>query len=134
MLSAPSSSGATCSAGRSKKERQKVSKDGFPTGMRGFEGALVGQLVSKDVERGEFVLRVAKVLSVEKNSKAQDIKSCLGRKITIRGVSNRYLDELLLFKTGSRMEVGAIHLQGEHLNFSIYAGKFKKVGNDSEPR
>ena len=102
--------------------------------MRGFEGALVGQLVSKDVERGEFVLRVEKVLAVSKNNKAQNTKSSHGRRITIRGISNRYLDELLLFKTGNRMEVGAIHLRGEYLSFSIYAGKFRKIGKDSELR
>lgn len=119
---------------RTEKKPDKVSEKGFPAGMRGFEGALVGQLVSKDVERGEFVLRVEKVLSESKNSKAQDIKSCRGRNITIRGISNRYLDELLLFKTGNRMEVGAIHIKGESLNFSIYAGKFRKVGRDNQPR
>jgi beta-lactamase regulating signal transducer with metallopeptidase domain len=93
------------------------SATGFPAGMRGFRGVLVGKLVSKDVEKGQFVVEAESAPRVWKQSKANSPKSCAGRQFTIQGVTGRFLDVLVVVKPGERLEFGAIHNRGENLDF-----------------
>jgi hypothetical protein len=112
---------------RSEKERREVSENGFPTGMRGFRGQLVGKVVRKDVEKGEVVIRVERVNRQYRNSKAKDPKCCIDREFAIHGITGgRNLDLLLLCNVGDRLQVAAIHNRDEYLDFAPDGG-LKKV-------
>ncbi|QDT82588.1 M56 family metallopeptidase [Gimesia chilikensis] len=99
------------------RDQKAGESTGFPAGMRGFRGILIGTLVSKDVEKGEFVFTADKVKRVWKKNGAKDTKSCEGRQFTVQGVSGKWLDVLLVLKPGDRLECEAFHNRGDHLNF-----------------
>lgn len=93
------------------------SESGFPAGMRGFRGIMIGELVSKDIEKGEFVFRAERVTRVWKQNKAADTDSCKGRRFAVRGVQGRFLDVLLSAQPGDTLEVEAFHNRGDALDF-----------------
>ncbi len=102
----------------SSSEPQKSSQTtGFPAGMQGFRGILRGQLVSRDLERGELVLKAEQVTRTWQENKAKDTESCRGRQFTVRRISDKWLDVLVNLKPGDRIEVEAFHNGGEHLDF-----------------
>ena len=92
-------------------------RDGFPAEMRGFNGMLAGKLVSKDVEKGTFVINVDAVPRVWRNSKARNPKSIVGRNVEVDGVSGKWLDVLLLVKKGETLECESRHDGGDRLTF-----------------
>lgn len=74
----------TLAAGESRTaagEARQVDK--LPQGMLGFRGMFAGKLVSKDVNRGTFVLSVTKMLRTWKESKAKDPQSAVGKSLNI---------------------------------------------------
>lgn len=93
----------------------KSSDAAFPA--RGFMGALVGQLIEKDVEKGTLVLQVDAVPRVWKNNKAAHPKALIGQKVEIEGIANRLLDVLLTTQVGETLEVAARHDNGTRLTF-----------------
>jgi hypothetical protein len=105
------------SAASSQSGERAQSEGGFPAGMRGFNGMVVGRLVKKDVERGTFVVNVDAVPSVWKNSKAENPKSIVKRNVEIDGVHGRWLDVLLLVKKGETLEFEARHDGEARLTF-----------------
>ncbi len=94
-----------------------ATKDGFPLGMRGFRGIMEGQLVSKDVEKGELVIRFQRATRVWRRNEAKDTESCKGESFTVRGISGKFLDTLLTMKPGDKLQVEAFHNGGKHLDF-----------------
>ncbi len=68
------------------------SEGGLPAGIRRFNGMVVGRLVSKDVEKGTFVVTVDAVPRVWRNSKAENPKSIIGKSIEIDGVFGKGAD------------------------------------------
>lgn len=93
------------------------SEGGFPTGLRGFNGMLVGRLVKKDVEKGTFVVAVDAVSRVWRNSKAKNPKSIVKHHVEIDGVFGKWLDVLLLVKKGETLEFEARHDGEARLTF-----------------
>ena len=93
------------------------SGSGFPEGMHGFNGMLVGKLVSKDVEKGTFVVSVDAVPRVWRNSKARAPKSIVKRNVEVDGVFGKWLDVLLVVKKGETLEFEARHDGEARLTF-----------------
>jgi hypothetical protein len=97
--------------------KAEAAATGFPEGMRGFRGMFTGTLVSKDVEKGEFVVKAERIDRVWPRNKATNTKSGEGREFTVRGVSGKFLDVLVQMKPGDRLQTEAFHNRGEHLDF-----------------
>jgi beta-lactamase regulating signal transducer with metallopeptidase domain len=93
------------------------SEEGFPAGMHGFNGMLVGRLVKKDVEKGTFIVAVDAVPRVWRNSKAESPKSIVKRNVEIDGVFGKWLDVLLVIKEGETLEFEARHDGEARLTF-----------------
>jgi hypothetical protein len=93
------------------------SDNGFPEGMEGFRGILRGKLVSRDVEKGELVIRAEKTTQVWKENRAKDTESCRGREFLVKRISGKWLDVLIGLKSGDTIEVEAFHNGGQHLDF-----------------
>lgn len=86
-------------------------------GAQKFNGMLVGRLVSKDVEKGRFIVAVDRVSRVWRNSKAENPKSLVGKTITVGNVTGKWLDVLLLVKPGETMEFECRHDGGDTMTF-----------------
>lgn len=102
------------------RERPAITKttpDELPDGIARFNGVLVGRVVSKDIEKGTFVLNVDAVPRVWRNSKAKNPKSLVGRNVEVDGVSGKWLDVLLVVKKGETLECEARHDGGSRLTF-----------------
>ena len=67
----------------------------FPPGLQGFSGMVIGRLVDKDVEKGEFTVEVQLVPRVWRNNKAENPKSAIGKTLKVDGVFGKFLDVLL---------------------------------------
>lgn len=89
----------------------------FPSGMQGFRGILKGQLISRDLEKGELVFRADQVTRTWKESKAGNTDSCKGRSFTVKRISGKWLDVLVSLKPDDTIEVEAFHNGGAHLDF-----------------
>jgi beta-lactamase regulating signal transducer with metallopeptidase domain len=92
-------------------------RTGFPDGLRGFSGQLVGQLISKDAEKGELKLKVYKVARVWRGNRATRPESAVGRTFLIDGISGKWIDSLITVKEGDGVEIEAKHVSGENLQF-----------------
>lgn len=95
----------------------KKTADELPQAVYRFNGMLVGRLVTKDVEKGTFVINVDAVPRVWRNSKAEKPKSLIGKNIQVDGVFGKWLDALLLVKDGETLECEARHDGGSGLTF-----------------
>ncbi len=105
-------------AARAASEEGRASEErGFPAGLRGFSGMVVGQLVEKDVEQGVLVMRVGQVLHVWKGNKASAPQAAKGRTLAVDGISGKWLDALLVLKPGDHFEIEVRHDKGERLTF-----------------
>lgn len=91
--------------------------DAAPAGLNGFRGILIGQLVSKDVERGTLVFKMEKVKRVWKQNKAPAPQQSVGKPLTVEGIAGKFLDTLLVLEVGDRIEVEAFHVRGSALTF-----------------
>ena len=95
----------------------KDEKMGVASSMQRFNGMLVGRLVSKDIEKGTFEVAVDRVSRVWRNSKADNPKSLVGKTVHVDGVTGKWLDVLLLVKTGETLEFECRHDGGERMTF-----------------
>jgi hypothetical protein len=99
----------------------KATPDPLPAGIEKFKGLLVGRLVSKDVEKGTFLVRIDAVPAVWPNNGADDPKSIVGKTVQMTGVFGRFLDVLVVARAGDTMEFECKHdgdrlvFPGEHL-------------------
>ena len=98
--------------------RREGEAPGLLEGFGGFQGILVGTIVSKAED--EFVLKVEKVSQSWRNSKARSPESLVGKdvEITLRRegrVNDRLARALAERKVGERVEVGAQHIEGNVL-------------------
>ncbi len=94
----------------------KSTPDELPKGINKFNGMLVGRMAAKDVERGTFVLQVDAVSRVWQNSKAQDPQSIVGKTVEVNGVFGKFLDVLVVTRTGETLELECQH-DGDRLKF-----------------
>ncbi|MCA9174192.1 MAG: hypothetical protein KDB14_06855, partial [Planctomycetales bacterium] len=97
--------------------RADQSAQELPSGAQRFSGMIVGRLAAKDVEKGTFILNVDAVPRVWKNSKAENPKSMVGKRLAVEGVFGKWLDALLLVKEGETLECEARHDGGANLAF-----------------
>ena len=96
---------------------QKRAEAAIPAGFRGFRGIFSGQLVSKDVEKGTLVVKVEKINRTWKQNKAENPESAFGHSLTVKGISGKWLDVLLVLEVGDRIEVEAFDNGAGHLDF-----------------
>jgi hypothetical protein len=89
----------------------------FPEGLKGFRGILVGTVVSTDVEKGVLVFKGESVQRTWPKNAAKNPASAKGKTLTVEGIAGKWLDTLLSFKPGDRIEVEAFHNGGEKLDF-----------------
>jgi hypothetical protein len=97
--------------------RRELDDDGFPVGMHGFRGILIGKLVDKDIEEGTLTFVAEEVKRVWRQNKATDLESCEGHTFVVEGISGRWLDVLIAIERDDRIEVEAFHNGSGHLDF-----------------
>jgi beta-lactamase regulating signal transducer with metallopeptidase domain len=90
--------------------------DELPAGMRQFNGMLVGRVTAKDVEQGTFIVHVDAVPRVWENSRAENPQSIVGKTVKVGGVFGKFLDVLVVTRTGETVEFECKH-DGEGLVF-----------------
>lgn len=106
---------------KDKKDRKKPGADDhgdLPDGIVGFRGMLVGTVVKK-LDVG-FVLKVAKIGKVWKQSKAKHPKAAIGKQLKLiipaeSKLSRRHRRTLRTLEPGDRVSVGAFHHEGDRL-------------------
>lgn len=94
-----------------------VDSASVPKSLHGFSGMLLGRLVARDVERGEFIVTIDYVPRVWKNNTAAEPRSAVGKTFVVEGVSGKWLDQLLLLQVGDTLAFEAQHLRGDRLRF-----------------
>src|SRR5262245_34082575 len=87
----------------------RTTPDEFPEGLKGFNGVLVGRLVTKDIEKGAFVVTIDAVSGVAPRNKAEKPKSAVGKTLAVDGLTGQALDRLLLINPGDTLYFTAIH-------------------------
>lgn len=91
--------------------------EAFPAGLRGFRGILRGQLVRRDLEKGELVFKADRATRTWPENRATDTQSCRGRELLVKRIAGKWLDVLVTLKPGDQIEVEAFHNGGQHLDF-----------------
>ena len=107
-------------AEKAKAESAKATESeswSIPDGLENFNGMLIGKLVSKDIEKGSFVVKVDYVSRVWRNNKAKRPRAAVGKTLRVEDVSGKWLDQLLLIRKGETMEFEAQHRGGDSLRF-----------------
>ena len=94
----------------------KTTADTLPEGVARFNGMLVGRLASKDIERGTFLVKVDAVSRVWENSQAENPQSLVGKTVEVNGVFGKFLDVLVVTRTGETVEFECKH-DGDQLKF-----------------
>jgi hypothetical protein len=102
---------------RDRLERAADSDGQFPDGLRGFSGHVAGELVSKDVEKGELVMKLNRVVHVWKPNKAKEPHSGIGKTFRVDGITGKFLDNLLVIKPGEFLKIEVNHVKGDDLTF-----------------
>lgn len=106
-------------------------KAALPEGLHGFSGHLLGKLISKDVEKGELVMHVNKLLHVWKNNKATKPEAVVDLTLKVGGIHGKALDVLVVLNPGDHFEIETKHVHGGDM---MYLGEgIKKVSAPSEP-
>ena len=91
--------------------------DRVPDGLRGFQGTLVGRLVSRQPDRGALVLEVRQVKDVWRGNRAGDPQSAIGKTLPIDGVFGKFIDVLTVLKPGDGIQIEVRHVKGDGLTF-----------------
>ncbi|WDI41640.1 M56 family metallopeptidase [Bremerella sp. P1] len=94
----------------------KTSPDELPAGIRKFSGMVVGQLATKDIERGTFVVQVDAIPRVWRNNGSENPKAIVGKTIEVSGVTGKFLDVLVIMRPGDTVEFECKH-DGDRLVF-----------------
>ncbi|WP_395718290.1 M56 family metallopeptidase [Prosthecobacter sp.] len=96
---------------------QESAKGGGGEVLNGFRGMFVGELISKDQEKGTLEVKIARISRVWKQNKAEHPEQAVGQTWKVNGVTGKWLDTLLTLKVGDQVEVEAFHHRGEELDF-----------------
>ena len=96
----------------------------LPEEFRGFQGAVVADIVKKDPETLELIVRVDRVLDTWKDNRAKQPKSIEGKQMMLAGFWQRK-EAYHELKAGDRIEVGMQHigLRSEHLTVAEFVRK-----------
>ena len=84
------------------KRGKNPQKGGKGKGKNGFYAIVIGRLQSKDIELGEFTLKVDHVTSMYGNRWVKD--EIVGKTVKVTGVSGRFRDNLLLIRKGQTLK------------------------------
>jgi hypothetical protein len=112
----PAKSTTPASAADKPVVSQPTDAQPLPDGLQRFNGMLVGRLTNRDVERGSFVVEVDAISRVWENSRAENPKALVGRRVEVTGVSGKFLDVLVVTRIGETLEFECQH-NGEKLVF-----------------
>lgn len=104
-------------AGRKPAAQAAAAPVAVPRELQQFSGMLIGKMVSRDVERGEFTVTIDHVARVWENNKAEQPRSAVGKTLVVEGITGKWLDQLLLIRPGESMEFEAHHRGGDKLRF-----------------
>jgi hypothetical protein len=80
----------------------------LPAAFRGFQGVVVGKVVSKDPEHFQLSLQVSEVKQSWQKSRAKDSESIVGKQVMLGGFWRRK-DEFHQLKVGDKIECGLQH-------------------------
>ncbi|MEQ9410350.1 MAG: M56 family metallopeptidase [Fuerstiella sp.] len=96
----------------------------LPEEFRGFRGAVVADIVKKDPETFEMILKVQRVTNTWKENAAKQVNAIEGRQLMLAGFWNRK-DAYHSLKVGDRIEVGMQHigLRSDHLTVAEFVRK-----------
>lgn len=88
----------------------------LPEVFRGFHGVVVGEVVKKDPETFELIVKVERVTDTWKDNAAKQPKSIAGKKLMLAGFWNRK-EAYHKLKVGDRIEFGMKHItpRSDHL-------------------
>jgi len=88
----------------------------LPEEFRGFRGQVAAEILKKDPETFELILRVERVLKTSEENTAKEPKSIEGKSLMLAGFWNRR-DAYHDLKVGDRIEVGMRHIgpRSDHL-------------------
>lgn len=101
----------------------------LPEEFRGFQGAVVADIVKKDPESFELLVKVSNVSKVWPSNKAKQPESIQGQSMLLAGFWNRR-EVYNSLKPGDRIETGIQHIsrQSDHVNVH----EFVRKAGDSE--
>lgn len=96
----------------------------LPDGFRGFQGVLVADVVKKDPESFEMLVKVSEVVESWSASKAKQPESIQGKSMLLAGFWNRR-DAYHGFKPGDRIVFGMQHIsrQSDHVSVHEFVRK-----------
>ncbi|MDV6030537.1 MAG: M48 family metalloprotease [Phycisphaera sp. RhM] len=96
----------------------------LPESFRGFQGSVIADIVKKDPEAFEMIIKVSSVKEVWNKNTAKEPRSIEGRTMMLAGFWNRK-EVYHSLKPGDRIEVGMQHIgrQSEHLTVAEFVRK-----------
>jgi hypothetical protein len=102
----------------------------LPESFRGFQGVVVADVIKKDPETFELIVKVQRVGDTWKDNAAKQPKSIEGKPMMLAGFWNRK-DDYHNLKVGDRIECGMKHIarRSDHLNV---AESLRKIEKDSK--
>ncbi|MFN3150340.1 M56 family metallopeptidase [Bremerella sp.] len=105
----------------------------LPEEFRGFRGEVIADVVQKDPETFELILKVAKVTKTWKESDARNPESIEGKTMMLAGFWNRR-DAYHNLKVGERIQVGMQHIgrQSDHLTVAESVRKLDSLSDAPE--
>lgn len=105
----------------------------LPEAFRGFNGAVVGKIVTKNADLLEVIIHVEKVLDSWEDNGAKNPKSIVGKRVMLGGFWQRKAAFHGL-KVGDRIETGLKHIgrQSDHLTVASFVRK--STGKPSSPQ
>lgn len=106
----------------------------LPEAFRGFQGVVAAEVIKKDPETFELILRVDQVLQTGEDNQAKEAKSIEGKTLMLAGFWNRR-DAYHGLKVGDQLEVGLRHigLRSDHLTVAEPIRQRGQQGARSEP-
>lgn len=104
----------------------------LPESYRGFRGRVAAEILKKDPETFELIIRVDSVLKTWEENGAKDSKSIEGRTLMLAGFWNRK-DDFHNIRVGDRIRCGMNHTQllSDHL---VIIESVRKLDGDAEKR
>ncbi|MEC7566762.1 MAG: hypothetical protein VX738_13855 [Planctomycetota bacterium] len=109
---------AAAMAGQDKMVAPKAEKG---TGSKGgannsFYSIVIGRLVTKDIEIGEFTMEVDYVTSIYGDRRLKE--TIMGKTVKVVGISGIWIDKLLLMKRGDTLKLRSGTLDGTTISLS----------------
>ncbi len=107
----------------------------LPAAFRGFQGAIVAEIVKKDPESFELLVKVSDVSKVWPSNQAPQPESIRGQSMLLTGFWNRR-EIYQSLKPGDRIEAGIQHIsrQSDHVNVHEFVRKASGAASEKMER